>query len=157
MSRWRDVKHGKVTQQVKKQKELVYTISRPIDRIKAFITDTFMLMMPILYIVFYLVMGSREEFEQNMLMGWIYIFVPHFLIIFGFWFFKSQTPGYKAYSIKLVDNNLKKPSALKLILRYFLFSLSIILVAGIFLCFVRKDKKNLHDFLSGTMPIQIVE
>jgi uncharacterized RDD family membrane protein YckC len=156
--RWRDTKKGRITakkEKVVKQKLSEFTISPPINRIKAFITDTFMLMMPILYIVFYLVMGSREEFEQNMLMGWIYTVIPHFLIIISFYYFKGQTPGYKSYDIKLVDNNLKKPSLSKLTVIYIVFTLSIFLFAGLIFCFLRKDKKNLHDLISGTMPIQI--
>ena len=153
MSRWRDVKHNKIVQKEKKPPS--FTITPPVNRIKAFITDTFMLLMPLLYIVFYLVMGSREEFEEHMLSGWIYTFVPHFFIIISFWFFKSQTPGYKSYDIKLVDKNLKKPNLLRLILRYFAFALSAILIAGLFLAILRKDKKTLHDLISGTMPIQV--
>ncbi len=155
MSRWRDIKKGKVTHKEVKPKPLNFTIAPPVNRVKAFITDTFMLLMPILYVVFYLVMGSREEFAEHMLSGWVYVFVPHFVIIVGFWFFKGQTPGYKAYSIKLVDTNLQRPSLSKLIVRYFAFVLSTILVAGLFLALTRHDKKTLHDLISGTMLIQI--
>jgi len=153
MSRWRDVKHNKIV--AKEEKIPSFAISPVVNRIKAFITDTFMLLMPLLYIVFYMVMGSREEFAENMLLGWIYTFVPHFLIIISFWFFKSQTPGYKAYDIKLVSKNLKKPSLFQLIVRYFAFALSTVLIAGLFFAIFRKDKKTLHDLISGTMPIQI--
>ena len=153
MSRWRDVKHNKI--QKKEMKPISFTIAPPVNRIKAFITDTFMLLMPLLYIVFYLVMGSREEFAKHMLAGWIYTFVPHFCIIISFWFFKGQTPGYKAYDIKLVDKNLQKPNFFRLIVRYFAFILSSVLVAGLFLAIARKDKKTLHDLISGTMLIQV--
>jgi len=153
MSRWRDVKHNKIV--TKEEKLPSFTISSPLIRVKAFVTDTFMILMPLLYIVFYLVMGSREEFAENMLAGWAYTFTPHFFIIISFWFFKSQTPGYKAYDIKLVDNNLKKPSLSRLIIRYFAFALSIPLVAGLFFALLRKDKKSLHDLASGTMPIKV--
>ena len=155
MSRWRDIKQGKAPKKEVKIKPLDFTIAPPVNRVKAFITDTFMLLMPLLYIVFYLVMGSREEFAQHMLAGWIYVFVPHFFIILGFWFFKGQTPGYKAYSIKLVDTNLQRPSLSKLIVRYFAFALSTVLVAGLFLAIARRDKKTLHDLISGTMLIQV--
>jgi len=70
MSRWRDIKKGKVTHKEVKQKPLDFTIAPPVNRVKAFITDTFMLLMPLLYVVFYLVMGSREEFAEHMLAGW---------------------------------------------------------------------------------------
>lgn len=156
MSRWRDVKQGK--RQIKKEKSLPqFHISTILSRIKAFITDSFMILMPLMYIVFYLIMGSREEFAAHKLLGWLYIFIPHFFIILGFWFFKSQTPGYKAYNIKLVTNTLQKPSLFQLTLRYVVFFVSFILPAGLLFCFIRKDKKNLHDILSQTMPIHIEE
>lgn len=154
MSRWRDVKHNKI-QKKEEDKPLSFRISPPVNRVKAFITDTFMVLMPLLYIVFYLVMGSREEFAAHMLAGWLYTFVPHFFIIIGLWYFKAQTPGYKAYDIKLVDNNLKKPSLFRLIVRYFAFALSSLLVAGLFLAIARKDKRTMHDIISGTIPIQV--
>ena len=157
MSRWRDIKKGKTTHKEVKPKPLSFTIAPPINRIKAFVTDTFMLLMPILYVVFYLIMGSREEFAKNMLTGWIYIFVPHFFITIGFWYFKGQTPGYKAYSIKLVDDNLQRPSLYRLIIRYFSFALSAILIVGLFLAIARRDKKTLHDIISRTMLIQTEE
>ncbi len=155
MARWRDIKRGKISKKVKEIKLPPFTISPVVNRIKAFITDTFMLLMPLMYIVFYLVMGSREEFEEHMLLGWIYIFVPHFFIVITFWFFKSQTPGYKAYEIKLVDNKLQRPSLFKLVVRYFAFVLSTLLVGGLFLAIARKDKRTLHDLISGTMLIQL--
>ena len=155
MSRWRNIKKGKIVHKKIKPKPLNFTISPPINRVKAFITDTFMILVPLLYVVFYLIMGSREEFAEHMLAGWAYVFVPHFFIIVSFWFFKEQTPGYKAYGIKLVDNSLQRPSLLQLIIRYFAFALSTILVAGLFLAIARKDKKTLHDMISGTMLIQI--
>jgi len=153
MSRWRDVRHNKILP--KEKKPLSFVISPPANRIKAFITDSFMLLMPILYLIFYVVMGSREEFAKHMLLGWIYILVPHFLIIIGFWYFKSQTPGYKAYDIKLVNNDLNKPTIIQLVIRYFTFLLSLLLVGSLFFAIFRKDKKALHDILSGTIPLQI--
>lgn len=154
--RWRDVKHGKREPIKERKKPLAsFTISPVLDRLKAFTIDTFMIMMPLMYLVFYVIMGSREEFSEQMLKGWLYIFVPHFFIIMIFYIFKSQTPGYKAYGIKLVTNTLEKPSFARLTVRYITFMLSALLVSGIILSLIRKDKKNLHDILSGTMPIKI--
>lgn len=153
--RWRDVRHGKITQKKVKVKPLIFTLAPIYNRFKAFITDTFMILMPLMYFVFYVIMGSREEFSAQMLLGWAYIFVPHFFIIIGLWYFKGQTPGYKSQNIKIVDTNLQKPALFQLIIRYVVFFISSIVVTGVILCFIRKDKKNLHDLLSGTMPIQI--
>jgi len=155
--RWRDVKHGNIIQAKVKQIPLAFTIAPVFTRFKAFITDTFMILMPLMYFVFYVIMGSREEFSAEMILGWLYIFVPHFFIIMILWYFKGQTPGYKSQDIKIVDNNLQKPSVGKLLLRYIVFFLSAASITGIILCLFRKDKKNLHDLISGTMPITIEE
>ena len=156
MSRWRDVKQGRKNETVRKEKSLPdFTISPILDRFKAFITDTFMILMPIMYFVFYIVMGSREEFSEHMLQGWFYIFIPHFIIVILFYMYKGQTPGYKQYGIKIVTSTLEKPTFLQLSLRYILFGLSFFFPAGLLFCFMRKDKKNMHDILSSTIPIHI--
>lgn len=156
MSRWRDVKQGRETHKIEKEKPLpTFTISRPLDRFKAFVTDSFMILMPLMYFVFYVVMGSREEFAENMLLGWLYIFVPHFLIVITLYKLKGQTPGYKQYDIKVVNTKIETPTLTQLILRYVIFTLSIFFPAGLFFCFMRKDKKNMHDILSGTIPVKV--
>ena len=150
MSRWRDVKQKKVD----KKKLINFVIPSLSERIKAFITDTFMILMPLMYVVFYLIMGSREEFEKHMLNGWLYIFVPHFILTVSFWFFSSQTPGYKAYDIEIVSYDSKKPSIAQLVFRYLFFTLSLFSIFGLFLATIRTDKKNLHDILSRTMLVK---
>ena len=64
-----------------------------------------------MYIVFYLFMGSREEFGANKIYGWLEILIP-LVLIQTFLFFKlGQTPGYKAYNLYLIDEHTKqKPS-----------------------------------------------
>jgi uncharacterized RDD family membrane protein YckC len=155
VSRWRDVRRGKIRKKELKLETPEFVVAPLVNRVKSFITDTFLLLMPLIYISFYLIMGSREEFAEHLLLGWASILVPHLLIIVGFWFFKSQTPGYKAYNIKLVDNNLQRPSVSQLIVRYFAFILSTFMFAGLILAIIRKDKRTLHDIISGTMLIQI--
>lgn len=85
--RWRDVKQGKVEpkeEKVKLAPSNIPPIASIPDRMKAFITDSFMLLMPLMYFVFYIIMGSREEFAENMAAGWAYIFIPHFIIVMHF-------------------------------------------------------------------------
>ncbi len=121
------------------------------EKVKAFITDNFLLLMPIAYIVFYLIMGGREEFRSNMSSGWIMIFVP-LIIIQSIFFAKSgQTPGYKAYSIILLDETTKqKPTFLISLFRSFCAILSFATIFGWLMMFIRKDRKTLHDLLSNT-------
>jgi uncharacterized RDD family membrane protein YckC len=121
------------------------------SRFKAFITDTFMLTMPLMYIVFYFVMGSREEFAQDKIMGWIYIFLPHFILIFSLWYFKQQTPGLKAYELSLVDAHTgNKASVVSLINRYIQTFISIVLILPLFYPYLNKQKKTFQDVVSGT-------
>lgn len=120
-------------------------------RFKAFLTDTFMITMPLIYISFYFIMGSREEFEEDKIIGWIYIIIPHFILIISLWFFKQQTPGLKAYELSVVDDiTFKKPSLVSLINRYIQTFISIIFVFPLFLPYFRKDRKTLQDLISRT-------
>ena len=150
MPRWREVKHKKI----KKEKKEIIKYAKISDRLKAFLTDTFMITMPILYIVIYLIMGSREEFRAHMAKGWLYIVVFHYISVMLLWIFKAQTPGMKAYGIKIVSKNLKKISFLQATIRYFLMPISILSIVGVLIAFFRKDRQTLHDLLSFTLLIE---
>lgn len=147
--RWRDVKNKKYKQE-KPQKQVL--ISSPILwRMKAFITDSFMIYIPILYITTYLILDGKEDFLSNQMA----VFVDTFLFgfILSIFFAKSgQSPGFRAYEMKLIDKKtMEKPSFFKAFFRYFCFLISGASVVGLFLCFFRKDKQNLHDIMSQTM------
>ena len=157
MARWRDVKKGNLKKNTNNKEiqnndiNLSLCNASLMARFKAFITDTFMLTMPLMYIVFYFVMGSREDFAANKLMGWIYIFAPHFIIIFSLWFFKQQTPGLKAYELSIVDSySGEKPTWVSLINRYIQTSLGIFLILPLLFPFFNKEKRTFQDIMSGT-------
>ncbi|MDR3177703.1 MAG: RDD family protein [Campylobacteraceae bacterium] len=147
--RWRDVKQNRI---VKKSPLEQKSASIP-KRAKAFLIDMFMINMPILYIAVYLVLGGKDEFLQNhaaifactMLFGLI---VSVLLCKF------AQTPGYKAYEIKLIDANTHKAVGFfKCFFRFLCFIVSGFTLIGLLLCFFREDGKNLHDLLSKTVVI----
>ncbi len=154
--RFRDVKQGK-------EKEIV--IEKPHSankwnyasagiKIKAFLTDSFMLVMPIMYVVFYLIMGGREGFAEHKAMGWIYILIPLVIVQTIFMFKTGQTPGYRAYKITLIDDTTgEKPSLFIILFRNLSAILSLFTFFGWIMMFFRKDKKTLHDLLSGTAII----
>ena len=156
MGRWRKVKQGKIDSLKKEKKETLKSVKSlqcaPITlRLKALLTDTFMITMPVLYIVIYLVMGDREGFKEHMGQGWLIILIVHMIITLAFWKLKAQTPGMKAYDLYLVEPQTdEKPGIVKLILRYVMLQTSILSFFGIFLPFIMKDKKGLHDPISGT-------
>ena len=159
--RFRDIKKGKIKETPKsmdkKPKEVDKLDYASVGvKIKAFLTDAFMLVMPIMYIVFYLVMGSREEFRDNMLMGWIYILIPLVIVQTIFMYKTGQTPGYRAYNITLIDNTTKKKPSLGVVLfRNLSAILSLLTILGWAVMFFRKDNRNLHDLLSATTVVNV--
>ena len=121
---------------------------------KAFLTDSFMLLLPIIYIVMYLIMDGREDFASHKFIGWIYIVIPLILVQTIFIFKTGQTPGYRAYNIEVIDEITKKRPSFGIILfRNMSILLSILTFFGWTLMFVRKDHKTLHDLLSATAVI----
>ena len=166
--RFREIKQGKATPVAKKkaikekdikEKSIVentniyYATSK--DKIKAFLTDAFMLVMPIMFIVFYLVMDGREDFAQHKVLGWIWILIPLVIIQTIFMHLSGQTPGYRNYRIALIDDHTgKKPTLFIILFRNISAILSLFTVLGWALMFFRKDNKNLHDLLSATSVIR---
>ncbi len=154
--RWRDVKQHKIThkEEIQEKKPALPYASYG-DKIKAFITDTFLLSLPIFYVVIYLVFGNREGFQNDMLLGWFYILGPLGIVIVLFYFLSGQTPGMKAYEIKVIDNKTgEKPSLLLAILRFFFFNIVLFSFIGLFFSFLREDRRGIHDLFSGTSVIK---
>ena len=156
MAKWRDVKQNRI------QETKVETINKSSrdelaslpSRLKAFLTDTFLITTPILYIVIYLVMGSGEEFSQNRSLGWGIIFTVHALIILIFWLKNGQTPGLKAYDIKLVDNLTKqRVSVIQVLVRYLTTLFAVVSIFLLFVPFFNKEKKTFQDIISKTVII----
>lgn len=159
-SRFRNIKQGKTTPHTSPQASSKKHPNTPKfasnkQKIKAALTDSFMLLMPIMYIVFYLVMDGREGFAQDKLMGWVYILVPLITVqtLFMYWG-GGQTPGYRAYELRVVDSQTYTQAPLfSLIFRNFAMLLSLATLVGWLMMFVRRDKKGLHDLLSQTAVI----
>ena len=158
MSRWRDVKKGKIVKKVvedTKSTKAKFTLNAPtFTQIKAVITDLFMLVMPLMYISIYFIYGGREGFAENMAMGWGYIIVPYFIITVIFLIIKGQTPGLKAYEIKLVNTkDLKDATIIQIIIRQSISILTTMSIIGLFLPFFRKDNRTIHDIVAFTTII----
>ena len=157
MAKWRDVKQNRIQEEkiiepIKKSSK--NDLASLPSRLKAFLTDTFLITTPILYIVIYLVMGSGEEFSQNRSLGWGIIFTVHALIILIFWLKNGQTPGLKAYDIKLVDNLTKqRVSVIQVLVRYLTTLFAVVSIFLLFVPFFNKDKKTFQDILSNTIII----
>ncbi len=156
MSRWRDVKQKKQT-----NNRIEDNSSKPISnpcaslpaRFKAFLTDSFLITTPITYIIIYLVLGGGEEFAQQKLLGWGLILGISGLIISFFWYVKFQTPGMKAYQVKLVNTQKQRVSFVQAIIRFFATLISIISLFLLFMPYFHKEKKTFQDLVSQTMVI----
>jgi len=152
--RFRDIKQGKEAQE-KPSTQYKYPYAKVSEKMKAFLTDSFMLMMPIMYIVVYLIMDGREGFGEHKLLGWIAIFIPLIIVQTLFMTKTAQTPGYRAYNLKLIDENTgEKPTLFIILFRNFCAMLSFFTFFGWTMMFFRKDAKTLHDLLSRTAVIR---
>lgn len=154
--RWRDVKQGKIKkkQEVDDTPKIKYATN--IAKFKAFITDAFLLSMPVIYIVMYFVFGGREGFRDHMLLGWIYFLLPLGIIVALFQSLKGQTPGMKAYDLKIIDlKSETSPSFIQAFWRFLVFNMAffslLLLLGGVF----RKDKRGIWDILSNSAVIEI--
>ena len=158
-TRFRDIKKGNIKDISKKEKKIEAKDNNNYasigDRFKAFLTDLFMLLMPIMYFVVYVIVGGREGFSHNMLMGWIYIIIPNFILVVIFFAKKSQTPGCKAYNIKLVDRDGNRALIGAIILRYYIELLSLVTIIPLFMPFFHKYKKSLQDIISATHLVKV--
>ena len=72
------------------------------------------------------------------------------------WHKNGQTPGKKLARIRVVDAaTLGNAPYWKLTLRFIGYFLSFITVIGFFIGLFRKDKRTLHDLISGTAVIRV--
>ena len=157
MAKWRDVKQNRGLEEksnnskIKSPKSDLASLP---SRLKAFLLDTFLITTPILYIVIYLIMGSGEEFSQNRSLGWGIIFAVHASIILIFWLKNGQTPGLKAYDIKLVDSITKgRVSVAQVLIRYIATLFAVVSIFLLLYPFFNKDKKTFQDLFSNTTII----
>jgi uncharacterized RDD family membrane protein YckC len=155
MARWRDIKHQK---NIEKEEEITsFDYSQNagfLPRFKALVVDMFMIYMPLLYIITYLIIGDAQSFRGSELAPFSAILI--YGIISTIMVYKTgQTIGKKAYEIKIVDAKTgENLSLLKSFLRFFLFLFSSAFILGIVLSFFRDDKRTLHDLLIDSVVIE---
>lgn len=121
-------------------------------RLKAFITDMFLLNMPILYTTTYVFLQGKDDFLHNQ----VAIFSCEMLycfILFLFFALKGQTPGFRYAEIMLCkDYDDSIPSFLQTFIFIFVWLIELSFFLWIF-TFFRKDKRTLHEVLSKTHVI----
>lgn len=151
--RFRDIKQKRVSQVGNKNDpRVLHRHASKANRIKAVITDSFMLVMPLTYIVFYFIFEGREGFGEHKMLGWIYILLP--LIIIQILFMAKskygQTPGMRAYNLALIDLKTREKPKTGIIVYRQMLSLLSFFVLGWITMFFRKDCRTLHELLSDT-------
>lgn len=127
-----------------------------IPRLKAFITDIFMIYMPILYVATYVVLGSKEALWESQ--GAIFICVALYIFILSLFFARSgQSLGYKYAKIALVKENGREIGFATALIRNIVFCVSFGLIFGIFVPLVRKDRRFLHDIISRVRVVKVAD
>ncbi|PAF45559.1 RDD family protein [Helicobacter sp. 11S02629-2] len=126
-------------------------------RIKAFITDMFLIAMPILYIATYVILGGKDAFQASTP---AHIICTLLFLIIEIIFFKvsGQTPGYRYTGLKLLsikhgkkeDGTWKLPSIIQLVIFEIVYMIEMTLIFPLFYIKLRKDKRFLREVLSGT-------
>lgn len=153
LMKWRKIKQKKSYKTAQNGAQTLYPSYT--TKIKGFITDLFMIYTPILYLITYVVLNGKEAFQSSALaqFGGVMLYG----IIYAFFLFKTgQTPGKKAYLMQVVDvQTQQKLSFFRALWRFVAFLASATTLLGLLLPLYRKDKRALHDLLSGSVEIVI--
>ena len=153
--RFRDTKKNRVTSGTEKIAKPVIPYANKRQRAKAFLTDIFMLFMPIMYAVIYVVMDGREGASNEKLLAWVYVMIPY-LIILTIFMYKDEgrTPGARSQGLKVIEfHTLEKPSLFSIVFRNLMLPFSLFIPFFWFVPLFRRDGRAIHDFLSATCLI----
>ena len=162
MARWRKIKSKSkdIKNNQTKTKIIETDFSQNasfLPRFKAQVVDTFMLYMPLLYIIAYFILGDSQSFRDSNLAPFSAIFI-YSMISTIFVYKTGQTPGKRAYDIKIVDEKTgENLSFIKSLLRFIVFMFSSSILLGVIISFFRDDKKMLQDLVVGSKVILIDE
>ncbi len=166
--RWRTLKKKHHT----KQTEIPKTVYAPFwPRVLAFMTDLFMIGLPISLLVMALfgydqmhtatgidVIVNDPKAQTNPPNPYASVLqISLFMLVYVlFWHYGGQTPGKKMARVRVVDaNTLNDAPYWKLILRFIGYFLSLITLIGFLIGLLRRDKRTLHDLIAGTAVITV--
>jgi len=152
--RFRETKQKRETTRKKMEKPAIPFASLGV-KAKAFLTDVFMLLMPLLYVSIYLIHDGLEDVANHRLEAWGYAIVP-FLVILTIFMVKDEgrTPGARAQGLKVIDfHRLEKPSLFSLVFRNLTLLFSMFIPLFWLLPLFRKESQMIHDYLSATCVI----
>lgn len=165
--RWRTLKKTKHSTLLKNNTVIYASFS---SRALGFLTDIFMIGLPISLILLSIfgydqmhtagaidvITNNKDALKNppNPLSSILQI-VLFMVITIELWHRYTQTPGKKLTHIRVVDAKTLAPATyVKLTVRFVSYFLSLISVVGFFIGFLRRDKRTLHDLISGTAVIR---
>ncbi|WP_455757053.1 RDD family protein [Sulfurimonas sp.] len=125
------------------------------DRIKAFITDMFMIYIPIMFIITYAMLNGKDDLQASEF-GPLFGTTMYGVVYAIFLSKLGQTPGKKAYEMKVVNyKTYQNIGFFRAFFRFFAFLFTASTLLGLFLPLFRKDKRALHDLLTGTVIVAL--
>ncbi len=154
--RWREAK--KRRDQKPKEETPPIKYGRFWARVFAVIMDNFLLLAPIT-ILTGVIFGydALKHPETNHVAG-NFQMVVYLIVTVLFWKYTGQTPGKKAFGLKVVDaKTFEIPSTWKLAIRFVSYFLSMVSLVGFFIPLFREDRRALHDLIAGTAVIEVSE
>ncbi|GMT39165.1 RDD family protein [Helicobacter bizzozeronii] len=125
-------------------------------RLKAFLTDLFLIYTPVLYFTTYIILGSAQAFRENQLaiLGCVCVYG----VINALFISKSgQTPGLRYVGLKVLDSHDQPLSLGRACVRFALWLVVASTLIGFFTPFFSKDKRFLHDVLCHTRVKGVLE
>lgn len=165
--RWRTLKKTKHSTPLKNNTVIYASFS---SRALGFLTDIFMIGLPISLILLTVfgydqmhTAGAIDVISNNQKalknppnpLSSILQILLFMVITVELWHRYTQTPGKKLTHIRVVDAKTLAPATYaKLTLRFVGYFLSLISVVGFFIGLFRRDKRCLHDLISGTAVIR---
>ncbi|MBL0708224.1 MAG: RDD family protein [Sulfurimonas sp.] len=113
----------------------------------------FMIYMPIMFIVTYIVVSGKDELQASQLAP-LLATLTYGLIYSIFLSRLGQTPGKKAYDLKVVDAKTGEYIGFfRAFLRFVVFLFSATTIFALSVPLFRKDKKALYDLVCGTLVV----
>jgi len=155
--RWRDAK--KRVKEVELEREVEAILPKKgyyagwWTRALALLIDTFMILIPINILIGFIFGYEALKDPENLVVGSFQIALYSSVTVLLWKYF--HTPGKKALGLHIVESkSFTKPPLWKLVVRFISYFLSMISIVGFFIGLFRKDKRALHDLISGTVVIQ---
>lgn len=167
--RWRTLKTKKQPKPQNQKSKILFASFWP--RAAGFVTDIFMIGLPISLITL-IIFGYDQMHTASGLDVLVHdpkaqtnppnpiaSITQITLFLFAYvwlWHVSGQTPGKKLSRIRVVDaKTFQNASIWRLTLRFIGYFISFITLIGFFIGLFRKDKRALHDLLSGTAVIRV--